>query len=66
MREDLPFAIIQSSDSEVLARIANLSLARELFRAIAAANPGDEILLKQGARVIESSPDKGSALQRSN
>jgi hypothetical protein len=55
MRDDLPFAIIRDSDGEVLARIANLLLARELFQAIAAANSGDEILLKHGVRIIESS-----------
>lgn len=55
MKDDLPFVIIRDSDGEVLARITDLLLARELFRAIAAANPADEILLKQGARIIESS-----------
>jgi hypothetical protein len=55
MKEDLPFAIIRDSDSEVLARAANLLLARELFRVIANVNFPDEILLKQGARIIESS-----------
>jgi hypothetical protein len=60
MREDLPFAVIRDSDGEVLARIANLLLAHELFRAIAAANPGDEILLKHGIRIIESSAAKRS------
>lgn len=61
IKEDLPFAIIRDSDSEVLARVATLLLARDLFRAIAVANPSDEILLKQGVRIIESSGAKRSA-----
>lgn len=55
MREDLPFVIIRDSDSEVLARAANLLFARAVFRAIADVNPDDEIQLKQGARIIERS-----------
>lgn len=56
MREDLPFVIIRSSDSEVLARAATLLLAREIFRVIVNVNFPEEVLLKQGARIIESSP----------
>jgi hypothetical protein len=41
--------------SEVLARAANLLLARDLLRVIANANLDDEIQLKQGARIIERS-----------
>lgn len=56
MREDLPFVIIRNSDSEVLARAATLLLAREIFRVIVNVNFPEEVQLKQGARIIESSP----------
>jgi hypothetical protein len=47
MSEELPFMIVRSSDSEVL--------ARELFRVIANVNFPEEVLLKQRTRVIASS-----------
>jgi hypothetical protein len=56
MREELPFVIIRSSNSEVPARAANLLLAREIFRVIVNVNFPEEILLKQRARIIESGP----------
>lgn len=58
MREDLPFTVIRAADNEVLARVANLLLARELFRVIANVNFPDTVLLKQGARIIETSAER--------
>lgn len=55
MHEDLPFTIIRTSDSEVLARVSTLLLAREVFRLAANVSFPEEIHLKQETRVIETS-----------
>jgi hypothetical protein len=60
MSEDLPFVIVRTSDDEVLARVANLMLAHEIFRFIANVNFPDEVMLKQQTRVIKTSADRRS------
>lgn len=52
MLEDLPFTIIRNSDGEVLARVATLLLAREVFRLVANVNFPEEVLLKQETRSL--------------
>lgn len=66
MQEELPFAILLATDNEVLARAANLLLARELFRVIVNVNFPDEIQLRQGARIIEKSTREERASPRRN
>jgi hypothetical protein len=60
MHEDLPFVIIRDSDAEVLARVATLMLARELFRVISNIYFPEQILLKQETRVIKTSAERRS------
>jgi hypothetical protein len=57
MRSDLKFWIVLDDGKgvEVLAAVADLPIAREVFRIIAAQHPTDEIHLKRGARIIPKS-----------
>jgi hypothetical protein len=57
MSDELPFRIVRINDStyEVLARAANLLLARGTYRVAAHLYPEDRILLCEGKRVIERS-----------
>jgi hypothetical protein len=56
MTDELPFKVVRiNSTYEVLARAANLMIARGAYREAARMYPDDRILLCEGARVIEKS-----------
>jgi hypothetical protein len=56
MTDELPFKVVRiNSTYEVLARAANLMIARGAYREAARMYPDDKILLYGGARVIEKS-----------
>ena len=56
MGEELPFTVVRDDPCfQILARAAELPIARDVFRAIADLYPEDEIQLRDGAQVIECS-----------
>ena len=57
--EDLTFKVVKDlgAHDEVLARAANLPIARGAFDAAVKMYPGETIELRQGARVVERSRD---------
>jgi hypothetical protein len=56
MTDELPFKVVRiNSIYEVLARAANLMIARSAYREAARMYPDDKILLYEGTRVIERS-----------
>jgi hypothetical protein len=56
MIDELPFKVVRiSSNYEVLARAANLMIARGAYLEAAGMYPDDKILLYEGAQMIEKS-----------
>jgi hypothetical protein len=56
MSDELPLKVVRiSSTYEVLARAANLMIARGAYRDAARMYPDDKVLLYEGARLIEKS-----------
>jgi hypothetical protein len=56
MSDELPFKVVRiSSTYEILARAANLIIARGAYRDAARMYPDDKVLLYEGARLIEKS-----------
>jgi len=58
MADDLPFKVVRSHESdndEVLARAANLKIARGAYSVAARMYPDDLIELRQGARIVDKS-----------